>query len=365
MTTEVRIPNIAESISEVTIASLLVTTGSLVQENQGIVEIESEKLNQLIYAPVSGRIFWEVTEGDVVAVDSVVAKIDNTNQIESMSDDGSTRTLDAEIICFPQSGVREPPATNKTFVPLRDRHLHDEHPSTFSNSREEFRERMSSIRKTISRRLLSALHESAMLTTFNEVHMTPLLKLRKEKQQRFVERYGVKLGFMSFFIKAVLEALKAYPRMNAFIDGEEIVYRHYYDVCIAVGTDRGLVVPVIRDCDTLSSGEIEQKLADLAARARDAQLALFELEGGGFTITNGGVYGSLLSTPIINPPQVGILGMHKVEKRPVVLDDAIIIADMMYIALSYDHRIIDGKEAVSFLVKVKDGIEQPETLLDL
>lgn len=358
MITEVRIPNIAESISEVTIASLLVSSGSIIQENQGILEIESDKLNQLIYAPISGKIFWKVSEGDVVAVGGLVATIEETQESSETLEILESEPVEAEIIRFPSD--QKPPYQGKRFVPLKEKSsLRD------TAERGEIRERMSSIRKTISRRLVSSLHESAMLTTFNEIYMTPCIQLRKEKQERFMEKFGVKLGYMSFFVKAVLEGLKAYPRLHAYIDGEEIVYRQYYDICLAIGTDRGLVAPVIRDCQKLSSGEIEQKLADLAIRAREGQLSLSELEGGGFTITNGGVYGSLLSTPILNPPQVGILGMHKIEKRPVVLDGEIVIADMMYVALSYDHRIIDGKEAVGFLVKVKESIEHPEALLEL
>ncbi|WP_201456849.1 2-oxo acid dehydrogenase subunit E2 [Chlamydia sp. 17-3921] len=361
MITEVRIPNIAESITEVTIASILVTSGNLVQENQGIVEIESDKLNQLIYAPISGRITWSVREGDVVAIGSVVANIDDAEESLSVNPKESlevtTSNSEAEIIRFP-TDQNKPPAEGKIFTPLRDKLAFN------PSGREEVRERMSSIRKTISKRLISALHEAAMLTTFNEIHMTPLIKLRKEKQASFTEKFGVKLGLMSFFVKAVLEGLKEYPRVNAYIDGDEIVSRKYYDICLAIGTDRGLVAPVIRDCDALSCSDIEKKLADLVERSRNGQLSLSELEGGGFTITNGGVYGSLFSTPIINPPQVGILGMHKIEKRPVVLDNEIVIADMMYVALSYDHRIIDGKEAVGFLVKVKECIERPEILLN-
>lgn len=364
MITEVRIPNVAESISTVTIASLLVTSESLVQENQGILEIESDKVNQLIYAPASGRIVWEVAEGDIVSVGGIVAKIHDANEaIPEATGDSSqeSTTLEAEIICFPKTLSQEPPAQGKTFVPLRDKL--QESSTNLSVERNEVRERMSSIRKTISRRLVSSLHEAAMLTTFNEIHMNPLMDLRKENQERFSSRYHVKLGLISFFIKAVVTALKAYPRINAFIDKDEIVYRQYYDISIAVGTDRGLLVPVIRNCDTLSSGEIEVQLADLALRAREGRVSVSELEGGCFTITNGGVYGSLLSTPIINPPQVGILGMHKIQKRPVVIDNTITIADMMYVALSYDHRIIDGQEAVGFLVQVKDAIEHPEALL--
>ncbi|MBQ8498423.1 dihydrolipoyllysine-residue succinyltransferase [Chlamydia sp.] len=359
---EVRIPNIAESISEVTVSSLLVSSGDCVQENQGILEIESDKVNQLIYAPCSGRVEWSVSVGDTVAVGSVVGTIfesesQDTLQIrEQMPFSLVEQESDAQIISFPSSLRQDPPAEGKRFVPLKEIQRSD------SNSRES-RESMSAIRKTISRRLVQALHDSAMLTTFNEVYMGPMIALRKEKQDAFVSKYGVKLGYMSFFIKAVVDSLKKYPRVNAYIDGNEIVYRHYYDISIAVGTDRGLVVPVIRNCDQLSNGDIELQLADLASRARKGNLAIHELEGGSFTITNGGVYGSLLSTPIINPPQVGILGMHKIEKRPVVREDTIIIADMMYVAMSYDHRIIDGKEAVGFLVNIKELLEQPELLL--
>ncbi|EPP35660.1 dihydrolipoyllysine-residue succinyltransferase component of 2-oxoglutarate dehydrogenase complex [Chlamydia ibidis] len=368
MITEVRIPNIAESISEVTISSLLVPSEGTVQENQGILEIESDKVNQLIYAPIGGRIVWEVSEGDTVPVGHIVGKIYDTNVegSETLSvvekEEMPNICTDAEIISFPGNlPGHTPPNTGKTFVPLKDKL--SAIPSI--EGRNEVREKMSSIRKTISRRLVSALHESAMLTTFNEIHMTPLINLRKEKQNEFSQRHGVKLGFMSFFVKAVVAALKEYPRVNAYIDGSDIVYREYYDICIAVGTERGLVVPVIRNCNTLSSGDIEKQLTDLASRAREGAITIPELEGGSFTITNGGVYGSLLSTPIINPPQVGILGMHKIEKRPVVVDNSIIAADMMYVAFSYDHRIIDGKEAVGFLVKIKDMIEQPGSLLDI
>lgn len=365
MSIEVRIPNIAESISEVTISALLIPSGDLVQENQGILEIESDKVNQLIYAPCSGRVEWSVSVGDTVAVGSVVGIISEAEKSqdtapihEQMPFSLVEQESDAQIIAFPSSVRQDPPAEGKTFVPLKEI-------QPASSDHRESRESMSAIRKTISRRLVQSLHDSAMLTTFNEIHMGPLIALRKERQEDFVAKYGVKLGFMSFFVRAVVDSLKKYPRVNAYIEDNEIVYRHYYDISIAIGTDRGLVVPVIRNCDQLSSGEIELQLADLASRAREGKLAIHELEGGGFTITNGGVYGSLLSTPIINPPQAGILGMHKIEKRPVVREDAIVIADMMYVAMSYDHRITDGKEAVGFLVNVKEQLEQPELLLKM
>ena len=222
---------------------------------------------------------------------------------------------------------------------------------------------MSRRRQTIARRLVEAQHTAAMLTTFNEVDMSAVMELRKRRRDAFKERHGVGLGFMSFFTKATLGALKQYPRLNAEIQGDEIVLKHYYDIGIAVSTDEGLVVPVIRDADRLSFAAIEHEIAELAEKARDRRLSLEDLQGGTFTITNGGVFGSLLSTPILNGPQVGILGMHKIEERPIALNGQVVIHPMMYLAVSYDHRIVDGAEAVGFLVRVKELIEDPEALL--
>jgi 2-oxoglutarate dehydrogenase E2 component (dihydrolipoamide succinyltransferase) len=229
--------------------------------------------------------------------------------------------------------------------------------------RREERIRMSQRRKTIARRLVEAQHTAAMLTTFNEIDMSAVVALRNRWRQQFRERYGVSLGFMSFFTKAVVGALKAFPLLNAEIQGDEIVVKYYYDIGIAVATDEGLVVPVVRDADRKSFAEIEHEIEELAGKARERRLTLEELSGGTFTITNGGVFGSLLSTPILNPPQVGILGMHKIEERPVVVNGEIVIRPMMYVALTYDHRIVDGREAVLFLVRVKELIEDPERLL--
>lgn len=229
--------------------------------------------------------------------------------------------------------------------------------------RREERIRMSQRRKTIARRLVEAQHTAAMLTTFNEIDMSAVIALRNRWRQQFRERYGVNLGFMSFFTKAVVGALKAFPLLNAEIQGDEIVVKYYYDIGIAVATDEGLVVPVVRDADRKSFAEIEREIEELARKARERRLTLEDLSGGTFTITNGGVFGSLLSTPILNPPQVGILGMHKIEDRPVVVNGEIVIRPMMYVALTYDHRIIDGREAVLFLVRVKELIEDPERLL--
>ncbi len=227
----------------------------------------------------------------------------------------------------------------------------------------ETRERMSRRRQTIARRLVEAQQSTASLTTFNEVDFSKVFDLRKRRQDEFVKKHGLKLGFMSFFTKAVVGALRQFPRLNAEIQGDEIVLKHYYDIGIAVGTDEGLVVPVIRDADRLSFAEIERRITELATRARDGKLTLDELQGGTFTITNGGIYGSMLSTPILNPPQVGILGMHNIVERAMVVDGSIEVRPMMYLALTYDHRIVDGSEAVRFLVAVKRMIEDPETML--
>jgi len=222
---------------------------------------------------------------------------------------------------------------------------------------------MSPLRQKIAQRLVSAQHEAAMLTTFNEVDMSGVMELRKKYQDDFVKKHGVKLGFMSFFIKAVVHALKEVPGINAQIDGDHIVENHYYDIGVAVSTDKGLLVPVIKDCDTLGMADIEKQLAAVATKAREGKITLADLEGGVFTITNGGIFGSLLSTPIINPPQSGILGMHAINERPVAVNGQVVIRPMMYIALSYDHRLVDGKQAVTFLVKVKQAIEDPTRLL--
>ncbi|HEX6110408.1 MAG TPA: 2-oxoglutarate dehydrogenase complex dihydrolipoyllysine-residue succinyltransferase [Ktedonobacteraceae bacterium] len=227
----------------------------------------------------------------------------------------------------------------------------------------EERVRLSRRRQTIAQRLVEAQHTAAMLTTFNEIDLSAVMEVRARRKESFKERHGVSLGFMSFFTKAVVGALKAFPRLNAEIQGNEMILKYYYDIGIAVGAEEGLVVPVLRDADRKSFAEIEGEIADLAKRARNNKLTLAELQGGTFTITNGGVFGSLLSTPILNAPQVGILGMHKIEQRPVVVNGQIVIRSMMYVALSYDHRIVDGREAVQFLVKVKEFIEDPETLL--
>ncbi|MGB6657080.1 MAG: 2-oxoglutarate dehydrogenase complex dihydrolipoyllysine-residue succinyltransferase, partial [Methylovirgula sp.] len=236
-------------------------------------------------------------------------------------------------------------------------------PAPVEDARREERVRMTKLRQTIARRLKDAQNTAAMLTTFNEVDMSQLMALRARAKETFEKKYAVKLGFMGFFAKACVNALKEIPSINAEIDGADIIYKNYYHLGIAVGTDKGLVVPVVRDCERLSLAEIEKKIADLGKRARDGSLTIEEMQGGTFTLTNGGVYGSLMSTPILNAPQSGILGMHKIEERPVVVAGKIEIRPMMYLALSYDHRIVDGKDAVTFLVRVKQTLEDPARLI--
>ena len=236
-------------------------------------------------------------------------------------------------------------------------------PSVAASDRREERTRMSRRRRTIAQRLLEASQTTAMLTTFNEIDMSAVMDIRKRRNEEFQKRFGVKLGFSSFFIKAAISALKAFPQVNAELDGEELVFKHYYDIGMAVGSSEGLVVPVLRDADRLSFAEIEQRVKDLAAKTEQGKLSIEDLRGGTFTVTNGGVFGSLLSTPILNPPQVGILGLHKIEERPIAVNGEIVIRPMMYVALSYDHRIVDGREAVQFLVHVKQMIEDPAWML--
>jgi 2-oxoglutarate dehydrogenase E2 component (dihydrolipoamide succinyltransferase) len=236
-------------------------------------------------------------------------------------------------------------------------------PAAPAGSRGEERVKMSKLRQVIAKRLKDSQNTAAILTTFNEIDMSNVIALRNEYKDAFEKKHGIKLGFMGFFVKAAINALKEIPAVNATIDGDEIVYKNYYDIGVAVGTDQGLVVPVIRNAETLSLAEVEKELARLAGKAREGTLAMSDLQGGTFTVSNGGVYGSLMSTPIINPPQSGILGMHKTEERPVAVKGQVVIKPMMYVALSYDHRIIDGKESVTFLVRVKEAIEDPRRLL--
>jgi len=386
------VPNVGESVSEVTIASWMKQPGDAVKKDEAIVELETDKAEQELVAPESGVM------GDILVAEGEVAAVGQTICTLLAGASGGASAAPAAVV--PTASA--PAASGKAPMPSADRIIKENNldassisgtgkdgritkgdalaakanpapaakapaPAAPSAPRElgprEERVRMSRIRQTIARRLKDAQNTAAMLTTYNEADMTNIMEMRKTYKEVFIKKHGVKLGFMSFFVKACVQALKDVPAVNAEIDGTDIIYKNYYDISIAVGTPKGLVVPVLRDCDERSLGGIEKGIGELGAKAREGQLSMDDMMGGTFTISNGGVYGSLMSSPILNPPQVGILGMHKIEKRPVVIDDQIVIRPMMYLALSYDHRIVDGKEAVTFLVRVKECLEDPERLL--
>lgn len=362
MREEIKVPTMGESITEAEVGALLAVSGSGVQEEAELIELETDKVNQVLFAPFAGTVTWSVSEGDTVKIGDVLGFIDSDGApAPAPKEEVKEESAPAPAVA-PGKGER---IMQQEFVESLEKKAPEpviEKKPVAQPGREE-RKRMSKIRKTIASRLVEALHNAAMLTTFNEVDMTAIMGLRAKYKEEFLEKHGVKLGFMSFFVKAVVEALKTFPDFNSYIDGEEIVERKYYDVGIAVGTDKGLFVPVVRDCDDLTFPAIEKAIVGFAKKARDGQIGVADMEGGGFTITNGGVYGSLLSTPIINPPQVGILGMHKIQNRPVECNGEVVIRPMMYLALSYDHRVVDGKEAVSFLIHVKEILEDPSRLM--
>lgn len=362
MKQEIKIPAMGESVTEATIGRLLKTNGQAVKENEEIVELETEKVNQVLYAPMSGTLNWNVSEGQNVAIGQTIGYVDS--EVKASVKEEKQKPTPPPAPPPPKKEEKGIRFQQKEFVEEVKTPQVKAEPVKVTVAKEgETRKPMSKIRKTIASRLVEALHESAMLTTFNEVDMTGVMELRQRHQENFTKKHGVKLGFMSFFVKAAVNALHLYPDINGSIEGDEIVHHASCDIGIAVSTDRGLFVPVVRKCEALSFAKIEQAIADFAKKAREGKLAIDDLRGGTFTITNGGVYGSLLSTPILNPPQSGILGMHKIEKRPVVVNDQIVIRPMMYLALSYDHRIVDGKEAVSFLVRIKEVLEDPSLLL--
>jgi len=416
MPVEIKVPTLGESITEATVARWLKHEGDQVTEGESVVELETEKVNMEVPATSTGVLQSIVKhEGDSASVDDVLAIVaegdtsaqtsapveaatessaplpTNNGQREAtipvLDDASATRATplakrmasehNIDIASIRGTG----PSGRVTKEDVNGYLSDDGRPpalqappavaapaSTIAGSagtgeRREERVRMTRRRQTIARRLVEAQQTAAMLTTFNEVDMSAIMEVRKRRRDAFKERHGVGLGFMSFFTKAVVGALKNFPRLNAEIQGDEMILKHYYDIGIAVGADEGLVVPVVHDADRLSFAEIEREIAALATKARDNQLGMADLQGGTFTITNGGTFGSLLSTPILNAPQVGILGMHKIEQRPIALNGEVVIRPMMYLAMSYDHRIVDGSEAVRFLVRVKELLEDPETLL--
>ena len=388
--TDIVVPVMGESVAEGTLSTFLKQPGDAVKKDETIAEIETDKVALEVPAPADGVIAeWTVSEGTSVTPGSVIGRVSASGADASSkpaaapapkaapaaaSDERpvapSVRRISAEAGVDPQNipgtgrDGRATKADAMAYVNAPKAPAAAPAPSAprETGPREE-RVRMTRLRQTIARRLKEAQDTAAMLTTFNDVDMGAIMDLRKKHQESFVAKHGIKLGFMSFFVKACVNALKEVPAVNAEIDGQDIIYKNFYDIGVAVGTEKGLVVPVVRDSDDLSLAGIEKAIAELGRKARDGELTIGDMQGGTFTISNGGIYGSLMSTPILNPLQSGVLGMHRIEQRPVAVNGEVKIRPMMYLALSYDHRIVDGKEAVTFLVRVKEALEDPERML--
>ncbi|KGQ42057.1 2-oxoglutarate dehydrogenase complex dihydrolipoyllysine-residue succinyltransferase [Gallibacterium anatis] len=395
---EIVVPDLPESVADATVATWHKKAGEFVKRDEVLVEIETDKVVLEVPAPIDGVLDAIVEEeGATVVSKQILGKLRAVKEGEETS--ASVNKTEPTPSDRQQAAI-EPESTNDALSPAVRRLLaeNDLDPSKIKGSgvggrltredveaylasaskapaaaaaeptpvlaaRSEKRVPMTRLRKRIAERLLEAKNSTAMLTTFNELDMTPIKKLRKQYGEQFEKKHGVRLGFMSFYVKAVVEALKRYPEINASLDGDDIVYHNYFDISIAVSTPRGLVTPVLRDCDQLSMAEIEKQIKSLAEKGRDGKLTVEDLTGGNFTITNGGVFGSLMSTPIINPPQSAILGMHAIKDRPVAVNGQVEIRPMMYLALSYDHRLVDGRESVGFLVTIKELLEDPTRIL--
>jgi len=394
MSVEIKVPSVGESVSEGVLSRWVRKAGQGVKAGEPVFELETDKASQEIASPAEGTLEVIVQEGQKVLVGQVVGKI--------LPGKVTSSAAPANAPAAPANTPAPSPVAKASSVQAASpsaRQMADEHgldtskisgtgrdgrvikedvqaaigstksapaasePAKVSPTRSETRTRMSTLRQRIAERLLSAQQNAAILTTFNEADMSAVMALRAKYKDSFQKKHGVGLGFMGFFVKAVAEAAKVFPAVNARIEGSDVVTPNYLDVGVAVSTEKGLMVPVLRDADKMTFAQIEKGIVELAVKARDGKISVADLQGGTFTITNGGVFGSLLSTPILNPPQSGILGMHTIQKRPVVVDDQIAIRPMMYLALSYDHRLIDGREAVGFLVRVKECIENPERLM--
>jgi len=379
MSVEVKIPTVGESITSGVISVWHKADGEAVSKGETLLTLDTDKVSTDLTAEESGTIHLLAQVGEEVSIGQVVATIEpGASQIPATpAAQKATPAKKSPPAPAPATttSVEAPPAAppSPTTSPLRSAveganmalGVLQHTPTAPSPSYEEriSRKKLTPLRRKIAAQLVMAQHQAAILTTFNECDMSAVMKLRAEMQEAFTAEHGVKLGFMSFFIKAAVSALRAVPSVNARLDGDELVSNHYFDIGVAVGTDRGLMVPVVRDADQLSFAGLEKAMAAYAVKAREGKIEFQDLQGGVFTISNGGIYGSLLSTPILNPPQSGILGMHKIQERPVAVKGQVVIRPMMYLALSYDHRIVDGKEAVTFLVRVKDCIENPTRLM--
>ena len=377
MAVALKVPSVGESISEGVLARWLKKDGDAVKADEPVFELETEKASSEVPAPAAGVLRIKTKEGDTVAIGAVVGEIDTaaapTKQAGAPKQDSPARAEPkkdkaepkADKAASPTPDARRMPADEKqeSQRAVEDRTAPSKPASAKPQAERETRQRMTAIRQRIADRLLASQQSTASLTTFNEADLSAVLDIRRRYKEKFSEAHGVGLGFMSFFVKACVNALQDYPVVNARIDGEDIVYCNYWNIGVAISADKGLMVPVLKGADELSFADIEKQIAQLAAKARDGKISVADLQGGTFTITNGGVFGSLLSTPILNPPQSAILGMHTIQQRPVALDGQIVIRPMMYLALTYDHRLIDGREAVLFLVRVKECIEHPERML--
>ncbi|MEJ7913852.1 MAG: 2-oxoglutarate dehydrogenase complex dihydrolipoyllysine-residue succinyltransferase [Chitinophagaceae bacterium] len=405
---DIKVPTIGESISEVTLIKWLKKDGEYVERDEVIAELESEKATFEVNAEKAGTLKTIGNEGDTLKIGDVVARIDEAAAkpegksvqpgVKVVTPEPPKNDLNAPAIINPaakpaaeapvsniENGTKASPVAaamiadkkvdpkSVTASGFQGKIMKNDVLDALNNpgrmpgkplfGRDERREKMSNLRKTVSRRLVEAKNTTAMLTTFNEVDMSRIMELRTKYKEPFNKKHGVNLGFMSFFTKAVCFALQDWPAVNAYIDGDEIIYHDYCDISIAVSAPKGLVVPVIRNAESLSMAEIEKKVVELATKAKESKLTMDEMQGGTFTLTNGGVFGSLMSTPIINIPQSAILGMHKIQERPIAVNGQVVVKPMMYLAVSYDHRIIDGRESVSFLVRVKELLENPDLLL--
>ena len=386
MATEIKVPALGESVTEATVARWLKQPGEAVLADEPLVELETDKVTLEVFAPVSGKLTAiEAPTGQVVNVGALLGRVEAgaaSTKAPAPSSPGSVAkpavSSSPQAMTAPQMSPQAPSVrklvTENNLTPgeipasgKEGRLTKGDVLSYMSgggvSARKEERVPMTRLRKRIAERLKSAQETAAILTTFNEVDMSTVMDVRNRLKDRFEKKHGVKLGFMSFFVKACTTALKELPAVNARIDGDELVYHNYCDMGVAVGTPQGLVVPVVRSADQMSFAQLESTIAQYGQKAKEGKLSMEDMTGGTFTISNGGVYGSLMSTPILNPPQSGILGMHKIQERPVVVNGQIVIRPMMYLALSYDHRIIDGKEAVTFLVRVKECLEDPERML--
>jgi 2-oxoglutarate dehydrogenase E2 component (dihydrolipoamide succinyltransferase) len=393
MAIELKIPSVGESITEIEIGQWLKAEGDAVNKDENIVAIESEKATVELPAPVAGTLSRIVKrKGEKALVGEVIAYLEPAQKskdetrlvrktekappapVPAPAPVAVAASAPAPVASAPvpaavptpapapsPAPANAPPAPTQEIVTELAKPAAPRTP--LAPGREEEVVRMTPLRRTVARRLVEAQHSMAVLTTFNEIDLSAVIALRQQHQESFTAKHGVKLGFMSFFVKASIEALKAIPQLNASVLGEDIVYHNYFDIGVAIGSGKGLAVPVLRNAEQCSFAEVEKAVADFAARAKDNKLKPDELQGGTFTITNGGVFGSLLSTPIVNPPQSGILGMHSIQQRPVALDGNVVIRPMMYVALSYDHRLVDGREAVTFLVRIKEMVENPARIL--